>query len=97
MNQNDNKPITPRQIIWHNMRPLPTVQENVIIKVMEVYAAQQVRQAAEERDKAVEALSESLIQLKYLDNRFPTGSTPNIVARIETFLNSLNAAKEGGE
>ena len=52
----------------------------------------QVKQVTEERDKSVEMLSESLIQLKYLDNRFPTGSTPNVVSRIATFLNSLNAA-----
>lgn len=49
-----------------------------------------LNQIMEERDKAAEMLSEALIQLKYLDNKFPTGSTPNVVSRIETFLNLLN-------
>jgi hypothetical protein len=43
-----------------------------------------------ERDKAVEMLEECRLQLEYLDKRFPTGTTPNVLSRVETLLESLN-------
>lgn len=92
MNQNENKPLTPRQIIWDNMRPMLTAQENEIIKVMEQYAAQQVKLVTEERDKAVELLAEILQEDG--NRRFLYSAERSI---ITNFINSLNAAKEGGE
>ena len=60
-----------------------------IINAMEEYAALQVQEIKEERDKAADLLDECRIQLEYLDKRFPTGTTPNVLSRVETFLNSL--------
>lgn len=99
MNQNETKPLTAeetydqmqREMSPHVKRELQLSKKGVI-DVMERYAAQQVKQVTEERDKAVELLDESRVQLQYLDKRFPTGTTPNVVSMIETFLNSLNAA-----
>ena len=45
---------------------------------------------------AVEGLSESLMQLKYLDNRFPTGSSAAIISRMETLIQKFVTSKEAG-
>ena len=60
-----------------------------IIRTMEEYTAQQVQEIKDERDKAMELLDECRIQLEYLDKRFPTGTTPTVLSRVETFLDSL--------
>ena len=39
-------------------------------------------------------LSEAIIHLKYLNNRFPAGSSPNIISRLETLIYKLIAGKE---
>lgn len=53
----------------------------------------QLKQLKEERDSAIsdraevmDLLDECRLQLEYLDNRFPTGTTANILNRLEIFL-----------
>jgi len=60
---------------------------------MEEYATQQVQELKEERNSAIsdraevmDLLDECRLQLEYLDNRFPTGTTANILNRLEIFL-----------
>lgn len=77
-----------------------TLCEKAEFKFLFKYAQNMEKRAkdtTEERDKAVELLDESRVQLQYLDKRFPTGTTPNVLGRIETFLNSLNAGGGAGE
>lgn len=70
-----------------------TLCEKAEFKFLFKYAHNMEKRAkdtTEERDKAVDLLDESRVQLQYLDKRFPTGTTANVLGRIETFLNSLN-------
>lgn len=96
MNQNENKPLTADETLkkWceYTYPSLPDAAKMALQTACHSYAAQQVEQVTKERDKAVDLLDESRVQLQYLDKRFPTGTTPNVLGRIETFLNSLNAA-----
>ena len=60
-----------------------------IIQAMEEYATQQVEEMKGELEKALDMLEECHLQLQYMDHRFPTGTTANVLSRAETFLNSL--------
>lgn len=99
MNQNENKPMTAADVYDQKQRELsPGVKRELrlskigIINLMEQYAAQQVKLVTEERDKAVELLAEILQEDG--NRRFLYSAERSI---ITNFLNSLNAAKEGGE
>lgn len=97
MNQNETKPLTVHEMdnelrLFYSNKDGNGKGSGYGLRLIKLYAAQQVKQVTEERDKSVELLDESRVQLQYLDKRFPTGTTPNVVSRIETFLNSLNAA-----
>lgn len=75
-----------------------------IIDSMEEYAAQQVQEYRytseilavghsrlnRENEKMIELLDECRLQLEYMDKRFPTGTTPNILSRVQDFLTSIN-------
>lgn len=80
-------------------RKLPVPAYEVTLKAMEEYAIQQVKQVTEERDKAVELLKSA----RELFDRPETDQYANsdlmhlMYNEITPFLNSLNAAKEGGE
>ena len=75
-------------------RKLPDCQPYIIcLQAMEEYATQQVQELKEERNSAIsdraevmDLLDECRLQLEYLDNRFPTGTTANILNRLEIFL-----------
>ena len=90
MNQSEKKILTAEEMLLNSHIWLSgSSAKEQIIKVMEQYAAQQVQEMKEERDKAADFLDECRIQLEYLDKRFPTGTTPGVLSRVETFLNSL--------
>lgn len=64
-------------------------------QLLREYAAQQVKQVTEERDKAVELLRRADGILNYSGHDIHFGSP--FAQWVKDFLNSLNAAKEGGE
>lgn len=75
---------------------------------MEEYAAQQAEgykctneilavghnRLNRENEKMIELLKECRLQLEYLDRRFPAGTMPNILSRIQEFLTSINKTNE---
>lgn len=48
--------------------------------------------------QAQDGIDEAIVQLKYLDERFPTGTTPSVVSRLEVLITKLNQpAEEAGK
>jgi hypothetical protein len=46
-------------------------------------------------DALVEALREARLQIEYLDGRFPTGTSPAAIAKIDDALNLTKGANHG--
>lgn len=97
MNQNENDPLTAEELYDQKQRELsPCVKRELrlskigIINLMEQYAAQQIKQVTEERDRAVTTLQEAYELLNHV-RTFYQLSEP-LEKEIDNFLNSLNAA-----
>ncbi|CAL1518150.1 hypothetical protein [Chitinophaga sp. MM2321] len=54
-----------------------------------------ISQQQDQLQQAQDGIEEAVTQLEYLDKRFPTGTTPPVVSRLETLVTKLNQpAKE---
>lgn len=90
-------------IKWIGYGELPINPNDRVIRAMEEYAAQQAEgykytneilavghnRLNRENEKMIELLEECRLQLEYIDRRFPTGTTPNILSRVQEFLTSI--------
>lgn len=116
MNQNETKPLTADQTLrkWceYTYPSLPDAAKMALQTACLSYAAQQVKQVTEERDKlqySNEILAKSYHRLtserdtavellqQLLNGEMGAFLYPSEKRQITGFLNSLNAGREGGE
>lgn len=79
--QDDSGKEVPLHLIWSNS-PFPCLVAKTCSAITSEANAMLIAAAPEMLDM----LEETLAQLRYLDGRFPTGTTPNIISRIEALI-----------